>query len=305
MSYERSVSASPHELVSESVWHVQLPELRFGRGSVRELGFQLADLGVPEGAHGLLVTDGTLADLGHAGRVTDHLEDDGFAVDVYDDCPREPAVADVDDCIEFVRDEQGADGYVGHDERQFEVVVERVTALGDGVGVRGRRDGAPDGRLPLLVVHGERVVFLRLRRVCASPTDRERNAGGATVRLGDVRHPATATGRLRGRSQSSELVRSIRLLSVGLGGEHRTLDEVRPVRRLEDLRKVERAGVLAVQAAYCCLCHPWFELLETYRTSGSRRGDSFGRTAGRKRRTRLSGPGSDPFTRAYGPLTSP
>jgi len=111
VSYERSVSASPHELVSESVWHVQLPELRFGRGSVRELGFQLADLGVPEGAHGLLVTDGTLADLGHAGRVTDHLEDDGFAVDVYDDCPREPAVADVDDCIEFVRDEQGADGY--------------------------------------------------------------------------------------------------------------------------------------------------------------------------------------------------
>ncbi len=109
------MSASPHELVSESVWHVQLPELRFGRGSVRELGFQLADLGVPADAHGLLVTDGTLADLGHAGRVTDHLEDDGFSVDVYDDCPREPAVSDVDDCIEFVREagDGGYDFYVG------------------------------------------------------------------------------------------------------------------------------------------------------------------------------------------------
>ncbi|MFB6155454.1 MAG: hydroxyacid-oxoacid transhydrogenase [Haloferacaceae archaeon] len=111
MSYERSVSAPEHELEPETVWHVQMPQIRFGRNAVEELSFQLADLGVAEGAHGLLVTDETLVDLGHAGRVTDHVEDAGYDVDVWDGTEREPPIQNVEECISFVRDEKGEDGY--------------------------------------------------------------------------------------------------------------------------------------------------------------------------------------------------
>ncbi|WP_247000410.1 hydroxyacid-oxoacid transhydrogenase [Halosolutus gelatinilyticus] len=116
MSYERSVSASEHELEPETVWHLQLPQLRVGRDSVEELGYQLADLGVEDGARGLLVTDETLADIGHVDRVTDNLEDAGYDVTVWDDAEREPSIENVDSCIEFVRetgDGEGYDFYVG------------------------------------------------------------------------------------------------------------------------------------------------------------------------------------------------
>jgi alcohol dehydrogenase class IV len=111
VSYERSVSAPDHALEQESVWHVQLPQIRFGRGAVEELAHQLGDLGVGGDARGLLVTDETLVDVGHAGRVTDHLEDAGFAVDVWDGAEREPSVENVAECISFVRDRRGERGY--------------------------------------------------------------------------------------------------------------------------------------------------------------------------------------------------
>ncbi|QLK26019.1 iron-containing alcohol dehydrogenase [Natrinema zhouii] len=111
MSYDRSVSASPHELTPETVWHVQMPQIRVGRGAVRELGFQLDDLGVDGDARGLIVTDETLAGIGHAGRVADHVEDRGFDVDIYDDSEREPSIEAVEDCLSFVREEMDEDGY--------------------------------------------------------------------------------------------------------------------------------------------------------------------------------------------------
>ncbi|WP_134669735.1 hydroxyacid-oxoacid transhydrogenase [Halorussus marinus] len=111
MSYDRSVSASAHELGSETVWHIQMPEIRFGANAVEELGFQLGDLGAAEGAAGLVVTDQTLVDLGHADRVTDQLEAAGFGVDVWDGAEREPSIETVESCISFVRDERGEDGY--------------------------------------------------------------------------------------------------------------------------------------------------------------------------------------------------
>ncbi|WP_248906422.1 hydroxyacid-oxoacid transhydrogenase [Halocatena marina] len=111
MSYERSVSAPEHELSPETVWHLQLPEIRFGRNAVEELGFQLHDLGVEADAHGLIITDERLVELGHVDRVDRALTDAGFAVDVYDDCEREPSLAAVGECLSFVRDEQGSEGY--------------------------------------------------------------------------------------------------------------------------------------------------------------------------------------------------
>jgi alcohol dehydrogenase class IV len=111
MSYDRSVSAPDHAMEPETVWHLQLPEIRFGRDAVEELGFQFRDLGVEERSHGLVITDETLVDLGHAERVTDELGDAGFATDVYDSVEREPSIAAIDECLSFVRDEQGEDGY--------------------------------------------------------------------------------------------------------------------------------------------------------------------------------------------------
>ncbi|WP_090380259.1 hydroxyacid-oxoacid transhydrogenase [Natronobacterium texcoconense] len=113
MGYDRSVSAADHELGPETVWHLQMPQLRFGRNAVAELGFQLSDLGVDadEDPHGLVVTDETLVDVGHVDRVTDHLEDAGYDVTVWDGVEREPSIENVDSCIEFVRANEGADGY--------------------------------------------------------------------------------------------------------------------------------------------------------------------------------------------------
>jgi alcohol dehydrogenase class IV len=111
VSYDRSVSAPEHTQEPETVWHLQMPELRFGRNAVSELGFQFHDLGVEEGSHGLVITDENLVGLGHAERVTDELADAGFAVDVYDDTEREPSIAAISECLSFVRDEQGEEGY--------------------------------------------------------------------------------------------------------------------------------------------------------------------------------------------------
>ena len=111
MSYDRSVSAPEHTMEPETVWHLQMPQIRFGRNAVGELGYQLRDLGVAESAYGLVITDTNLTALGHTERVTDELDDAGFETDVYDDTEREPSIADIDDCLSFVRDEQGDAGY--------------------------------------------------------------------------------------------------------------------------------------------------------------------------------------------------
>jgi alcohol dehydrogenase class IV len=111
MGYERSVSAPEHELVPESVWHLKMPEIRFGRNAVEELGFQFHDLGVGKDAHGLIITDETLVDIGHVDRVRALLNDSGFDITVYDESEREPSLEAVGECISFVREEQGDEGY--------------------------------------------------------------------------------------------------------------------------------------------------------------------------------------------------
>lgn len=111
MGYERSVSAPEHELVPESVWHLTMPEIRFGRNAVEELGFQFHDLGVDDGSHGLIITDETLVDIGHVDRVRALLDDAGFDIAVYDGSEREPSLEAVGECISFVREEQGDEGY--------------------------------------------------------------------------------------------------------------------------------------------------------------------------------------------------
>ncbi len=109
MSYDRSVSAPDHIQAPETVWELEMPNIRFGRNAVEELDFQFEDLGVEPGAHGLIVTDGNLVSLGHAERVREQLDE--YEVDVYDDAEREPSLEAVDDCISFVRDRQGEEGY--------------------------------------------------------------------------------------------------------------------------------------------------------------------------------------------------
>lgn len=109
MGYDRSVSAPEHVQAPETVWELEMPRIRFGRNSVEELDYQFEDLGVEPGSHGLLVTDETLVSLGHAERVRDQLGE--YDVDVYDGSEREPSIEAVEDCIAFVRDERGEEGY--------------------------------------------------------------------------------------------------------------------------------------------------------------------------------------------------
>ncbi|PHQ46983.1 alcohol dehydrogenase, partial [Halorubrum sp. C3] len=111
MSYERSVSAEPHELSPETVWEVQMPAVRVGAGAADELGYQLGQLGLDGDERGLIVTDSDLVSLGHVDRVADELAADGLDVDVYDGVEREPSIEAVGECIAFVREEMGEDGY--------------------------------------------------------------------------------------------------------------------------------------------------------------------------------------------------
>lgn len=111
MSYDRSVSASPHRLEPETVWQIRMPQIRFGANASAELGIQLADLDVDEGATGLIVTDENLVDIGHVDRVAEYVTDAGYGVDVWDGSEREPSIQNVEECIAYIRDEQGDAGF--------------------------------------------------------------------------------------------------------------------------------------------------------------------------------------------------
>jgi alcohol dehydrogenase class IV len=111
VSYERSVSADPHRLSPETVWEVRMPAIRVGAGAADELGYQLGQIGLSGEGRGLIVTDSDLVSLGHVDRVADELAADGFDVDVYDGVEREPSIEAVEECIGFVREEMGEDGY--------------------------------------------------------------------------------------------------------------------------------------------------------------------------------------------------
>lgn len=111
MGYHRNVSANSHQLAPEGVWHIQLPEVRFGPNAAEELGHQLQLLGVDSPSTGIVITDSTLADLGHADRIQNILEAKNYQVDIFDKAKREPSVRDVNTCIEFVRDNAGEEGY--------------------------------------------------------------------------------------------------------------------------------------------------------------------------------------------------
>lgn len=88
-----------------------MPAIRVGADAADELGYQLGQLGLSGDGRGLIVTDSDLVSLGHVDRVADELEADGFDVDVYDGVEREPSIEAVEECIAFVRDEMGEDGY--------------------------------------------------------------------------------------------------------------------------------------------------------------------------------------------------
>lgn len=113
MGYERTVSADGADLTPETVWEFSLPEIRFGQGAIKELPRQLSSLGTDPPGRGLIVTDPTLVDLGHADRVTSVIEDAGFDVDVFASVEREPSIASVDSCIDHVHDVGGYDVYLG------------------------------------------------------------------------------------------------------------------------------------------------------------------------------------------------
>lgn len=111
MSYDRSVSATPHELSPETVWEVQMPTICVGAKAVEELGYQLEQIGAESNQRGLIITDENLVSLGHVSRIVGEIEADGFEVDVFDSVEREPSISAINDCIEFVREEAGNDGY--------------------------------------------------------------------------------------------------------------------------------------------------------------------------------------------------
>lgn len=95
----------------ETVWSMQIPEIRFGQGAINELTAQLELLDVYAPSQGLLITDETIASLGHANRIRDKLSNDGFNIDIFDKARREPSIDSINDCIDYIENNENGDGY--------------------------------------------------------------------------------------------------------------------------------------------------------------------------------------------------
>lgn len=109
---DRQVSAPEHlSNQSETVWTLQLPKIRFGKGSTKELPYQLQELGVSTPARGLLVTDTEIISHGHSSQIEEVLEDAGFNLEIYDDVRREPSVASIENCLSYIEQVTGEDGF--------------------------------------------------------------------------------------------------------------------------------------------------------------------------------------------------
>lgn len=66
--YGRSVPAADHHDRAESVWEFRMPQVRFGRGSVEELGHRFHELGVNDGATGVLLVATRTGSAGNSRR---------------------------------------------------------------------------------------------------------------------------------------------------------------------------------------------------------------------------------------------
>jgi len=108
----RQISAPEHiSNQPETVWTLQLPKIRFGRGSTEELAHQLQGLGVAAPARGLLVTDSEIVSHGHSNQIKKVLEEAGFSTKTYDDVRREPSVTSIEDCLNHINEVAGEDGF--------------------------------------------------------------------------------------------------------------------------------------------------------------------------------------------------
>lgn len=111
VSYNRSISSEEHVLSPETVWHFQMPEVRFGIGAREEAGYQLREMGIDPNAPGLIITDEGLMKTGHPREIQSLLQNDGFQVDIYGESEREPSVESIEQCLNWIQDQQRAEGY--------------------------------------------------------------------------------------------------------------------------------------------------------------------------------------------------
>lgn len=155
--------------VPETVWQLRLPEIKFGRNSLADLGSQLEQLGVPPKSHGVLVTDDTVVDVGHATHVREQAQDAGLSLDIYDGSEREPHVNDIDDCVAFVRENGDYDFYVGlgGGSALDTAKITRAVAAGGGDTIEYVAEPTGDGRQP---VRPDAPLVL-LPTTCGSPAE--------------------------------------------------------------------------------------------------------------------------------------
>lgn len=107
-----TISADEHDSTKpETIWNLNLPQIRFGRDSVTELPYQLGRLGITPPARGIVITDENLVKHGHIRRITDILEDANFDIDVYDQSKREPSINSIKHCMSFINESTNGKGY--------------------------------------------------------------------------------------------------------------------------------------------------------------------------------------------------
>jgi hydroxyacid-oxoacid transhydrogenase len=100
--------------MSETVFTYAAPALKFGRGAVREIGYDVAQLlaGADGPGRVLVVTDPGVAAAGHAETVRGALERAGLTAVVYDGVRVEPTDASLEQAIGFGRSEGPFDAVV-------------------------------------------------------------------------------------------------------------------------------------------------------------------------------------------------
>ena len=101
--------------MSETVFTYAAPALKFGRGAVREIGYDVAHLLAARDSRArrvLVVTDPGVAAAGHAERVREVLEASGLEPVVFDGVRVEPTDDSLAEAITFARSEGPFDGVV-------------------------------------------------------------------------------------------------------------------------------------------------------------------------------------------------
>jgi hydroxyacid-oxoacid transhydrogenase len=141
----------------ETIFTWGAPPLKFGAGSIDEIGFEMAQLGA---GRVLILTDAKIYSLGIPARIAESLTSQGITTSIYDDCRIEPTDDSLREAIAFAREQGPWDGFIAvgggssiDTAKAVNLIISDGGELMDYINKPIGKGKAPTGRLkPLIAV---------------------------------------------------------------------------------------------------------------------------------------------------------